>query len=86
MRQIMSKVCGLVPELILDKRGVTAIEYGLIAAGISIAILATVFALGAELNNMFEVVAAALDECAGSGSASQTGLTQGQGTGCGQQQ
>ena len=34
-----------------DDTGATAIEYGLIAAGISIAIIATVFALGTELND-----------------------------------
>ena len=36
-----------------DQSGATAIEYGLIAAGISIAIIATVNGLGANLNNMF---------------------------------
>jgi pilus assembly protein Flp/PilA len=36
-----------------DQSGATAIEYGLIAAGISIAIIATVNGLGTNLNNMF---------------------------------
>ena len=35
------------------REGATAIEYGLIAGGIAIAILATVFAIGNELDNMF---------------------------------
>jgi pilus assembly protein Flp/PilA len=39
-----------------DERGATAIEYGLIAAGISIAIIATVNALGTTLNNDFKSV------------------------------
>lgn len=39
-----------------DERGATAIEYGLIAAGISIAIIATVNALGTTLNDKFKSV------------------------------
>jgi len=36
-----------------DQSGATAIEYGLIAAGISLAIIAAVNGLGSNLNNMF---------------------------------
>jgi pilus assembly protein Flp/PilA len=36
-----------------DQSGATAIEYGLIAAGISIAIVAVVNGLGTNLNNKF---------------------------------
>jgi pilus assembly protein Flp/PilA len=36
-----------------DESGVTAIEYGLIAAGISIAIIVAVNGLGTTLNNVF---------------------------------
>lgn len=36
-----------------DENGATAIEYGLIAAGIAIAILAAVFTLGNSLENIF---------------------------------
>lgn len=36
-----------------DTRGATAIEYGLIAAGIAVAIAAAVFLLGDELNELF---------------------------------
>jgi len=43
-----------------DQSGATAIEYGLIAAGISIAIVATVNALGTQLNNTFTTVSTAL--------------------------
>jgi pilus assembly protein Flp/PilA len=39
-----------------DQSGATAIEYGLIAAGISIAIVAIVNGLGTNLNNMFTSV------------------------------
>jgi pilus assembly protein Flp/PilA len=39
-----------------NESGATAIEYGLIAAGISIAIIATVFTLGTQLNDTFTSV------------------------------
>lgn len=38
------------------KRGVTALEYGLIAAAIIVAISATVFGIGTNLNTMFGTV------------------------------
>ena len=37
-----------------DEKGATAIEYGLIAAGIAVAIIAAVFALGDEIKGFFE--------------------------------
>jgi pilus assembly protein Flp/PilA len=36
-----------------DESGATAIEYGLIAAGISVAIITTVNTLGGQLKNTF---------------------------------
>jgi pilus assembly protein Flp/PilA len=36
-----------------DQSGATAIEYGLIAAGIALAIIAVVNGLGSNLNNQF---------------------------------
>jgi pilus assembly protein Flp/PilA len=36
-----------------DESGATAIEYGLIAAGISVAIITVVQGLGTKLNNTF---------------------------------
>jgi pilus assembly protein Flp/PilA len=39
-----------------DESGATAIEYGLIAAGISVAIIATVNALGSQLVSTFSTV------------------------------
>jgi pilus assembly protein Flp/PilA len=41
---------------IKNTSGATAIEYGLIAAGISVAIIATVSALGTQLQNTFKTV------------------------------
>ena len=37
----------------VDETGATAIEYGLIAAGIALAIIATVNGLGTKLNTKF---------------------------------
>jgi pilus assembly protein Flp/PilA len=39
-----------------DESGATAIEYGLIAAGISLAIIAVVNGLGAKLNTKFTAI------------------------------
>jgi pilus assembly protein Flp/PilA len=43
-----------------DKTGATAIEYGLIAAGIAVAIIATVTGLGTQLKATFTSVDGAL--------------------------
>jgi pilus assembly protein Flp/PilA len=43
-------------RLMTQERGVTAIEYGLIAAGIAVAIVATIAALGTNLNTTFSTV------------------------------
>ena len=43
-----------------DETGATAIEYGLIAAGISVAIIAVVNGLGTQLNTTFTDVSSKL--------------------------
>jgi pilus assembly protein Flp/PilA len=43
-----------------NESGATAIEYGLIAAGISVAIIAVVNGLGTQLNNTFNTVSTSL--------------------------
>jgi pilus assembly protein Flp/PilA len=43
-----------------DESGATAIEYGLIAAGISIVIIASVNAVGSTLNTTFDNIATQL--------------------------
>jgi pilus assembly protein Flp/PilA len=43
-----------------DKSGATAIEYGLIAAGIAVAIITVVGTLGSGLNTTFTSVSTAL--------------------------
>lgn len=47
-------------HFINDERAATAIEYGLIAAGISVAIIAVVMGLGTQLNTTFSSVSGAL--------------------------
>ena len=44
---------NLVARFVKDDSGATAIEYGLIAAGISLAIIAVVNGLGSNLNTKF---------------------------------
>jgi pilus assembly protein Flp/PilA len=50
----------LLKRFLRDDQGATAIEYGLIAAGISIAIIAVVASLGSALNTTFTSVSTAL--------------------------
>jgi len=47
-------------RFIRDEGGATAIEYGLIAAGISVAIIAVLQAVGSGLNTTFTSVSTAL--------------------------
>ena len=47
-------------NFLTDESGATSIEYGLIAAGISIAIITVVVSLGSKLNDTFTIVATAL--------------------------
>ena len=50
----------LVLRFVNDDGGATAIEYGLIAAGISIAIIAVVNGLGTQLSSVFSSVSSQL--------------------------
>ena len=52
----MSKIISAVKTFVADENGVTAIEYGLIAALVGVAIAAAVKALGSQLNTTFEGV------------------------------
>jgi pilus assembly protein Flp/PilA len=47
----------LMKRLAQDEAGVTAIEYGLIAAGIGVAILTVVNSIGSSLTSVFTTVA-----------------------------
>ncbi len=56
-----------------DERGVTAIEYGLIAAGIAVAILGAVTTVGNDLIDVFEKVSGALTGSEGGGAGPEIG-------------
>jgi len=47
---------NLFSRFVKDESGATAIEYGLIAAGISVAIIIIVFQLGGNLNGAFKKI------------------------------
>ena len=53
----MSKI---VMRFVKEESGATAIEYGLIAAGIAVAIIAVVQGLGTNLNSTFGTVQTAI--------------------------
>jgi pilus assembly protein Flp/PilA len=49
-------VKNILAKLWADESGATAIEYGLIAAGISLAIIAVVNGIGSNLNTKFNSI------------------------------
>jgi len=51
---------NLIARFVKDESGATAIEYGLIAAGISLAIIAVVNGLGSNLNTRFTSINSSL--------------------------
>jgi pilus assembly protein Flp/PilA len=51
----------MLARFLKDESGATAIEYGLIAAGISVAIIAVVQGVGSKLNSTFTSVQNALN-------------------------
>lgn len=53
----MTKLIALKNAYLSNEDGATAIEYALIAAGISLAIVAGVFTFGDELQTLFEGLA-----------------------------
>jgi pilus assembly protein Flp/PilA len=64
----------------IDRNGATAIEYGLIAGGIALAIVAAVFAFGGSLSDLFGTIKGKMDEAAtkadGGGDAGDAGATE----------
>jgi pilus assembly protein Flp/PilA len=51
---------NLIARFVKDESGATAIEYGLIAAGISLAIIAVVNGIGTNLNAKFTSINSSL--------------------------
>ncbi|MCI5060765.1 MAG: Flp family type IVb pilin [Alphaproteobacteria bacterium] len=58
----MTKLLAFVNAYKKDEEGATAIEYGLIAAGISLGIMAAVYAFGDDLETLFGDLSDALDQ------------------------
>jgi pilus assembly protein Flp/PilA len=56
----MSKIINQVKQFIRDEDGVTAIEYGLIAALIAVAIITTVTTVGTNLSTVFSFIGSKL--------------------------
>lgn len=56
-RRTLRNICR---KFLSDQSGATAIEYGLIAAGISLAIIAAVNGLGSTLNTNFSSINSSL--------------------------
>lgn len=56
----MYKLSGNLKALIRDERGVTALEYGLIAGLVAVVIVTSVTTLGTKLQSTFTTIAAAL--------------------------
>ncbi|MFK4507333.1 Flp family type IVb pilin [Bradyrhizobium daqingense] len=51
---------NILKDFIADERGATAIEYGLIAAGIALAIITVVNGMGSKLNAKFGSISTSL--------------------------
>jgi pilus assembly protein Flp/PilA len=60
MEQEHTTMTNLVKRFANDESGATAIEYGLIAAGISVAIITVVNTLGSQLQTTFSFVSSQL--------------------------
>ncbi len=52
---------GFLKNLVQDEAGATAVEYGLIAALISVAAISGFEAMGASFSSMFEAVASEIE-------------------------
>jgi pilus assembly protein Flp/PilA len=60
MEIVMSKITSAVKAFIADENGVTAIEYGLIASLIGVAMVTAAGLLGSKLDQVFRDVVAAM--------------------------
>jgi pilus assembly protein Flp/PilA len=58
--QELSSMKNLVSRFVKDESGATAIEYGLIAAGIAVAIISAVNGLGTKLSSNFVAISNSL--------------------------
>lgn len=59
MRELWNRMTARLRGMIGDRRGATAIEYAVIASGISGAIIATVWTMGTDIKtNLYDRIAA----------------------------
>lgn len=63
----MTKLATYIQAYLSNEEGATAIEYGLIAAGIAVVIAGAVFAFGGELNTLFTNLSGSLQPPAAGG-------------------
>lgn len=69
IRAFIFSQCNIMPPLrsfLKQATGATAIEYGLIAGGISLVIIVAVFAIGGDLKSMFTFIHSKMSSAAGS--------------------
>lgn len=57
----MKSIINTAKAFVRDEDGVTAIEYGLIAALIALGIVAALTAIGTDLSTVFSTIASSLD-------------------------
>jgi len=62
---MITKILAKIQGYVMSDEGATAIEYGLIAGGISLAIVAAVFAFGDDLQTVFSTIGDAMSAAAG---------------------
>lgn len=62
---MITKIVAKIQGYVMSDDGATAIEYGLIAGGISLAIVAAVFAFGDDLQTVFSTIGDAMSAAAG---------------------
>lgn len=58
----MKKLMNEVKAFIRDEEGASAVEYGLLIAGIAVAVMTAIYAIGVNLNTKFTSVGSKLAE------------------------
>ena len=64
-RQVMTLAKAKARAMVGDESGVTAIEYGLIAAAIAVAIIGALIILGGDIAELFETASDAMNTAEG---------------------
>jgi pilus assembly protein Flp/PilA len=62
---LMSRIIEKIAWFVQDQEGVTAIEYGLIAALIAVGIILALSTIGGDLKDVFSTIASSLDSAVG---------------------